>query len=98
MKARQRILVSNICLLLGISFLLAAGIKSTATADAEVRTTASNVDIDAERRSIIMMARSITPNVPPPRTSISKVGITASIPPSGSVPPRIRSTYSMSGR
>mgnify|MGYP003296420620 CR=1 FL=1 len=48
-----------------------------------------NVDIEAERRRIIINARRMIPRVPPPRTSISTAGITASIPPSGRTPPRI---------
>ena len=44
----------------------------------------SRQEIDAERRRIMMIARSIIPRVPPPRTSRSIVGITESMPPSGS--------------
>ena len=89
-KARQRILVRSICDFALFSFFLTAGIRSTATAEAEVRTTDSSVDIDAERRRIIMTARRMIPSVPPPSTFISNAGITASIPPSGRVPPRMR--------
>lgn len=88
-KARHSILVRVICFFGEISFLLTAGIKSTATADADVSTTASSVDIDAERSNIIIIASKIIPNVPLPRTFIKSVGITASIPPSGNTPPRI---------
>ena len=61
-----------------------AGIRSTATAEAEVRTTASRVDMEAESRRIIMMAKRIIPKVPLPKTSISTEGIMESMPPSGS--------------
>ena len=89
-NARQRIRVRDICFFAGISFLLTAGIMSTATAEAEVKTTASRVDIDAESNKIIMIAKRIMPSVPFPRTSISTAGIMASIPPSGSVPLSIK--------
>jgi len=48
-NARQRSLVRSICVSGLVYFFLTVGIRSTATADAEVRTTASSVDIDAER-------------------------------------------------
>ena len=72
-----------------IAFLLTAGIRSTATAEADVRTIASSVDIDAESKRIIITAKRIIPSVPPPSTSIKTAGITESIPPSGSLPPRM---------
>ena len=53
-KARQSTLVKVICFFAGTCFLLTAGIRSTATADAEVRTTASSVDIDAERSRTVI--------------------------------------------
>ena len=89
-NTRQRILVRLICFFWDNSFLLTVGIRSTATAEAEVSTTDSRVDMDAERRSIIITARRMIPAVPPPSTCISRVGITESIPPAGSVPPRMR--------
>ena len=89
-KTKHKILVSNTCVFCLVSFFRTVGIKSTATADAEVKTTASSVDIDAESKSIIIIDKRITPSVPFPSTSISKVGITASIPPSGSFPPRTK--------
>ena len=83
-NARQKSLVRSICFFAGISFLQTEGIRSTATAEAEVRTTASSVDMDAARRSTMIRARRITPNVLLPRTLSRTAGITASIPPSGS--------------
>ena len=83
-KARQSSLVRSICVSGFVAFFLTAGIRSTATADADVSTTASRVDIDAESRRIIITASRIMPSVPPPSTSISIAGITESIPPAGS--------------
>lgn len=83
-NVRQSILVSNICFLGSISFFLKAGIRSTATAEADVSTTASRVDIDAESKSIIIIARRINPKVPLDKTFINRAGMTESIPPSGS--------------
>ena len=68
--------------------MLTAGIKSTLTAEAEVNTTDSRVDIDADKRSIIITASNIIPSVPLPKTLIRSVGIIASIPPSGRTPPK----------
>ena len=88
-NTRQRSLVKSICVSGFVSFFLTVGIRSTATADADVKTTASRVDIDAERRRVIITAKRIIPNVPPPKTSIKTAGIIESIPPSGSTPPKI---------
>ena len=88
-NAKQRILVKSICVSGFVSFFLTAGIRSTATADAEDNTTASRVDIDAERRRIMITAKRMIPAVPPPKTSINTAGITASTPPSGRTPPRM---------
>ena len=88
-NARQRNLVKSICVSGFVSFFLTAGMRSTATADAEVKTTASKVDIDAERRRIIITARRIIPAVPPPKTFIKTVGITESTPPAGRAFPKI---------
>ena len=49
----------------------------------------SRVDMEADRSSTMIMARRTRPSLPLPRTSISSVGITASMPPAGSCPPRI---------
>jgi len=86
-NARQRNLVRIICFSGSVSFFLTAGIKSTATADADVNTTASKVDIEAERSRIIITAKRMMPAVPPPKTSIRTVGMTESIPPAGRTPP-----------
>ena len=86
-NARQRNLVSIIWASGLVSFFLTAGIRSTATAEAEVRTTASSVDMDAESSRIIITARRMMPRVPLPSTSISIAGMTESKPPSGSCPP-----------
>ena len=89
-KARQSRRVNSICRFAGISLFLTAGIRSTATAEAEVSTTASSVDIEAESKRIIIMASRIIPSVPPLSTLIKTAGITESIPPSGSSPFRIK--------
>ena len=87
-NARHKSLVRSIWVSESVSFLRSDGIRSTATAEAEVRTTACKVDIDAERSKIIITASRIIPNVPFPRTSMRSVGMTESIPPSGRTPPR----------
>jgi len=87
-NTRQRSLVKSICDSGFVCFFLTAGIRSTATAHAEVKTTASSVAIDAERRRIIITAKRIIPAVPPPNTCINTVGITESTPPSGRTPPK----------
>ena len=88
-NTRQRTLVRTICDSGLIFFFVTEGIRSTATAEAEVRTTDSRVDIEAERRRIIITARRTMPSVPPPKTCIRTVGITESTPPSGRTLPRI---------
>ena len=85
-NARQKRRVINIWFSLLNDFPLSAGMKSTATADADVKTTDWSVDIDAERSNTIIIASNIKPKLPPPNTFINSVGITESIPPSGSVP------------
>ena len=86
---KQRNLVKSICVSGFVSFFLTAGIRSTATADAEVNTTEPSVDIDAERSKIIITAKRIMPAVPLPKTFIKTSGITESTPPAGSSLPRI---------
>ena len=89
-KQKHKILVRVTCFLGLISFFITDGIKSTATADAEVKTTASKVDIEAESKSTIIIDSKIMPRVPFPKTCVSIVGIIESIPPSGSCPPKIK--------
>ena len=83
-NARQSTLVISIWVLGFVSFFLTEGIRSTAIAEAEVKTTASRVDMEAESNKIMITANRMMPKVPLPNTSIRTVGITASMPPSGS--------------
>ena len=59
------------------------GRRSTATAEAEVRTTASSVDIEAERRSTMITANKAIVRLLPERVAIRTSGITESRPPAG---------------
>ena len=89
MKTTTNTRIRESCFLSLIFFTMLPFTKSRVSVELEVSTREESVDIDAESNKIIITSRRIIPNVPPPRTSIRTAGITESMPPSGSVPPRI---------